>query len=172
MLTVLPESQGDLLAVRVSGTMTREDYGQFRSRAEQMMRDHGQIRVLMELDNLHGWSVGAAWEDLKFGLSHLGRFERCAIVGDRKWEAWMTELAKPFFRVEYFDRSQMDEARRWLNQPETALAHHGHGPHSLVGEVTCFVRRHPLTTAAVGLGLGALAYWSTRPRSMTGAFKA
>ena len=32
----------------------------------------------------------------------------------------MTLLAKPFFRVEFFDRAQRDEARRWLEQPAGA----------------------------------------------------
>jgi hypothetical protein len=166
MITFLPESQENLLAARFSGTLTRDDYGQFRDRAEQLMRQYGKVRCLLELDDIQGCEPGAAWDDLKFGLSHLGRFEGCAVVGDRRWEEWMIKLSKPFFPVEYFDRSQRDAALDWVRHPERAVRH------GLVGEVWDFARRHPLASAAVGLGVGALVVWSLRPRTPAGALSA
>ncbi len=60
---------------------------------------YGRIRVLMDLQDFHGWDFGAAWADFTFGLKHLGQLERCAVVGDKRWEEWLTDLGKPFFQV-------------------------------------------------------------------------
>jgi hypothetical protein len=158
MITFLPETQGDTLAVRLSGRVTRDDYRQFRERAEALLRDHGHMRVLMDLEGLSRMEPGVAWDDMKFGLAHLGQFDSCAVVGDRAWERWVAYLGKPFMRVAYFDRSERDRAQDWLRQP--APAHAGHG---FLGDVAYFARRHPLTAAAVGVGVGALMFWTMRP---------
>jgi len=163
MIEFLPECQGNVVAVRASGQLTHEDYEQFRPRVEEAQRRHGSVRVLMELDDFHGWTVGAAWDDLKLGLAHLGQFERCAIVGDRAWERWMVALGKPFFDVEFFDRSQAAQAREWLRRPTL--------PGTPVGrpwleDLAGMVRRHPVAAVLIGLGLLALVAEAGRHRGL------
>jgi hypothetical protein len=84
-------------------------------------------------------------------LRHLGQFNRCAILGDRRWEEWMTKLVKPFFRVEYFDRSQREAAWRWLMQPVPHAGRPG-----LLRAARHLVRRHPLMSLVITGGLVAL----------------
>jgi hypothetical protein len=38
-----------------------------------------RIRILLELDDFHGWELAARWEDLKFGLRHYRDLERLAL---------------------------------------------------------------------------------------------
>jgi universal stress protein A len=159
MITVLPESRDNLLVARASGKLTHEDYEQFRGRLDRLLREHGKVRVLLELTDFHGWEARAAWDDLMLGLRHYGRFERCAVVGDRKWEEWLVALARPFWRVEYFDARERDRALAWLQEPEEAAAGPGEG---LWPQLVGFVRRHPVPCALIGLGLAALALGAFR----------
>jgi hypothetical protein len=113
-LTFLEGRFGNALGVRASGTLTRADYQQLVPRLEELIRQHGRVRVLFDLEDCRGWQAGAAWDDLKFALRHGGDVERCAVVGGRKWQEWLTRLSRPFFKVRYFDRARLDRARRWL----------------------------------------------------------
>lgn len=104
------------LVVRASDKLSKEDYAQFVPEVERLIKEEGKIRLLFEMQDFHGWEVGALWEDIKFDLKHFADIERLAIVGEKKWEEWMATFCKPFTRAEirYFDQSQTDEARNWL----------------------------------------------------------
>jgi hypothetical protein len=150
MLTVEPHTPDNVVDAHAHGKLTREDYEDFRLHVEQMVRQHGSARVLLELeDDFQGWDPGAAWDDLKLGWRYYGKFDRCAVLGNHAWEKWMVKLAAPFFRVQYFDRSRREEAWRWLMQPVPRES----GWFDRVGG---FIRRNPVLSLAIAGGLGAL----------------
>jgi universal stress protein A len=151
MLTFEPHTPDNVVVGHATGKLTHEDYEDFRNNVEEMIHEHGSVRVMLDLKDFHGWDLRAAWDDLKLGLQHPGKFDRCAILGDRRWEAWMTKLAKPFYRVEYFDRSQREAAWRWLMQPVPQASEAG-----FFDAVRSFIRRHPMASLAVAGGLAAL----------------
>lgn len=113
------ESGGKVLAVRVSGKLTKEDYGHFVPEIERLILQHGKLRLLCEMQDFHGWTAGALWEDFKFDLKHFRDIERLAIVGETKWQKNMAVFCKPFTMasVRYFEHSQANEALAWLVQP-------------------------------------------------------
>jgi hypothetical protein len=117
MFQKLSESSEKVLGFKVSGKLTDEDYKVFVPQIEKIIQEFGRISLLLELDDFHGWDLGAAWDDFKFGMKHSKDFKRVAIVGDKKWEEWMARLAKPFMKAEvkYFEGSQLQEAWEWLN---------------------------------------------------------
>ena len=108
----------NILTVRLSGKLTKEDYEQFVPEIERMMKAHDKVRILVELADFHGWTTAAAWEDTKFGMHHFNDIERIALVGDAAWEKGMALLCKPFTmaKVKYFDRSQMAAAKTWIQE--------------------------------------------------------
>lgn len=110
----------NILTMRLSGKLTKDDYEQLVPEIERMMKVHDKIRILVELDDFHGWSAAAAWEDTKFGMHHFSDIERMAIVGDTAWEKGMTLLVKPFTKakVKYFDASQMAAAKTWITEDQ------------------------------------------------------
>src|SRR5579863_8238691 len=85
-----------VLAVRVSGKLTKEDYERFVPEFERLVKEHGKIRVLFEMTDFHGWEAGALWQDIKFDVKHFTDIERLAMVGDKKWEKGMSVFCKPF----------------------------------------------------------------------------
>jgi len=113
----LKESQdGKTLEVQLTGKLTREDYGHFVPAVERLVKEHGKIHMLVEMHDFHGWTAGALWEDIKFDAKHFKDIDRLAIVGERKWQHGMAVFCKPFTtaRIQYFDQSGIDDARRWL----------------------------------------------------------
>jgi len=92
------------------------NYEAFLPDVEENIRNHESIRILLELDDFHGWNFSAGWEDLKFGLRHYRDLQRLGIVGDHSWERVMASAFKPFTRgeVRYFERAEMDAAYKWI----------------------------------------------------------
>lgn len=117
-ITLNEKNGGKVLEVQVSGKLTHDDYQHFGPRFQQMVRQHGKIRVLFEMLDFHGWEAAALWDDIKLDLKHFSDIERLAMVGDRKWEKGMSVFCRPFTtaQVRYFDRTAIDEARAWLEQ--------------------------------------------------------
>jgi hypothetical protein len=110
------EVDGKIETIKLSGQLTKEDYQRFLPQIERRINQHGKVRMLVQMTDFHGWSMGALWEDIKFDLKHFSHIERLALVGDRKWQAAMAIFCKPFTtaQIRYFDQSQLDEAHHWL----------------------------------------------------------
>ena len=112
------ENNGKLLTIHVSGKLVKADYDQFVPEVERLVRQHGKLRMLFDMTGFHGWNVGAAWEDFKFGIEHFADIERLAMVGEKQWQHGMAVFCKPFTRatVRYFDHADVAEARKWLGE--------------------------------------------------------
>jgi hypothetical protein len=110
------EDGGKLLVLTLSGKLTKEDYEKFGPEVERLIKQHGKVRILCQMQDFHGWSLGALWEDVKFDVKHFRDIERLALVGDRKWEKDMAAFCKPFTtaKIKYFDVSAADEAATWI----------------------------------------------------------
>jgi hypothetical protein len=110
------EHGGKVLAVDLSGKLTKEDYQKFVPEIERLIRQHGKLRMLVELTGFHGWEMGALWEDIKFDVKHFRDLERIAFVGDRAWEKGMATFCKPFTTatIRYFDSADREQALKWV----------------------------------------------------------
>lgn len=107
---------GKLLHVKATGKLTKESYETFAPVVDQLIEEHGKLRILFEMHDFHGWTAGAVWEDMKFDFEHWKDIERLAIVGESKWEQDMAVFCKPFTlaKIKYFDHSKLEEAKAWL----------------------------------------------------------
>lgn len=109
-------AEGKVIGAHLSGKLTGEDYKRLTPEIERMISRHGRIRMLADMHDFHGWSARAFWEEVKMDAKHFNHIERAAIVGEAKWQEWMTKFCRPFTtaKVRYFDQSQMDQARAWI----------------------------------------------------------
>ena len=98
--------------------LTKSDYALFVPQLENLMEKEGAIRVLVEFQHFQGWTIGALWEDTKFGAKHFNDIDRLAIVGDRQWEKHLATFIKPFTKatVRYYDKTEKEEAKNWLRE--------------------------------------------------------
>jgi hypothetical protein len=120
MIETIETGSPEVLGLKLCGRLHDEDYRQFLPSIETRLTAKGKVRLFVQFEDFHGWDLHAAWDDLKFNLKHHSDFQRIAMVGDRKWEKWMANFCKPFFKakVKYFDRSEVDAAWKWLESTE------------------------------------------------------
>ncbi|HWD93864.1 MAG TPA: STAS/SEC14 domain-containing protein [Verrucomicrobiae bacterium] len=106
-----------VLEVIASGKLTDEDYQRrFIPEIERLTKQHGKISLLFEMIQFHGWEPKAAWDDFKLNIKHRHDISRVAMVGDKAWQHWLTEFAKPFTAAEvrYFEQTDAGQARAWV----------------------------------------------------------
>ncbi|MEU7429931.1 STAS/SEC14 domain-containing protein [Streptomyces sioyaensis] len=148
MLERLKDAPAGVDAVKAVGTVSKNDYERVIEPLVNDARSEGRrIRILIELGpEFRSFTPGAAWEDLKTGLSSLRLFEGCAIVSDIGWVRESTRLTSFLMPcpVRVFGNQERDEALRWVSSlPE--------GPgisHRLVPETQVLVAeiQQPLRT--------------------------
>ncbi len=112
------QADGNVVTVKVNGKLSKSDYETFAPRVEESIVQHGKIRILLVMEDFHGWEMGALWEDIKFDVKHFRDIEKLAMVGDAKWEQWMAAFCKPFTTasVKSFRVAQLDQAAAWLRE--------------------------------------------------------
>src|SRR5579859_3172437 len=115
-VTLKETNGGKVLEVGLTGKLTEEDYQIFIPVVERLVKEHGKIRMLVDMHDFHGWTMGALWQDIKFDVKHFRDIERVAMVGETQWEHGMAVFCKPFTaaKVRYFYRAEIDQARSWL----------------------------------------------------------
>ncbi len=119
MIDLLDQSTGNVFGMRVSGMLLQQDYERFVPMLENLIEEHGSVRCLVEMTGLHGIKLRALWDEIKFDVRHARQIERCAVVGDRAWEAWMTRLSRPIFsnaEIRFFDVTARDQAWEWIQE--------------------------------------------------------
>ncbi len=114
------ENGGKILVIHVSGKLKKADYEDFVPEFDRLAGQQGKVCVLFDMVDFHGWELGAAWEDLKFGVAHFDDIERLATVGEKKWQRDMVAFVKPFTKakVRFFEHSDTAEARKWLGETQ------------------------------------------------------
>lgn len=119
------ENGGKIVIIHLTGKLVKADYEKIAPEFERLVRQHGSLRLLCDMTDFHGWQPGAAWQDLKLGITHFAHVERLAIVGETKWQHGMAMFCRPFTRaiVRYFDHADANKAREWID--EGMLAHAG-----------------------------------------------
>jgi hypothetical protein len=110
------ELLGDRVAITASGTLERSDYDRVVPQLEDAIAEWGKLRILIELQDFRGWRPGALLDELRFDARHRNDFSRCAVVGDRASERWITELTAPLVdgEVRFFASDELDAACDWL----------------------------------------------------------
>jgi hypothetical protein len=118
MIEVLPESQGNVIGVKISGKITSREYEEvIIPRVEAILQEHGPARFMWLLDeSFQGAEAGAIWDDTKFGIKHRHDFEKLALVGGAKWMEWLTKLCAKMMSGETktFTLKQLQEAWDWI----------------------------------------------------------
>jgi len=119
MIEILPQSTGNVVAVRVNGKLVHEDYQQFIPQLEQVLAQYGSLRCYCEMTNFEGVTWQAMLDEMKFDVQHCNQIERCAIVTDASWSQWVTKFSQLVFhnaQIETFPLNETEEAWNWVTQ--------------------------------------------------------
>jgi hypothetical protein len=85
MIEFLPETKGNLLAIKMSGTILEEDYERCFEEAESMLDRERVEHILLDWEHLQGWVPGARSVGTWFGMHYRALVGRVAIIADEKW---------------------------------------------------------------------------------------
>lgn len=100
-----------------SGKLEKRDYQAFVPKLEAVMAEDKPMRLLMELNDFHGWTLGALVQECKLIIKHYNdHLERVAVVGDRWWEKTAVSVARLFTKIQvrYYPSQQRDLAEAWI----------------------------------------------------------
>ena len=111
------------MKLKINGTLTHKDYQVMIPMIENAIKgvDEPKVHLLIDAINLDGLEARAAWDDLKFALTHMELFTKIAFVGNKKWEEYSIKISNYFMisDIKYFE--SIDEAIVWINSKEIKL---------------------------------------------------
>ena len=117
---VLEGYADDVLAISAHSKITTEDYENVLiPEFEKKARAEGKVKLLLIFgDDFTGYSVGAAWDDAKFGFLHLKEMAGLAVVSDVEWLRLGVKALAPFIHgpVALFHSDELAEATKWVNE--------------------------------------------------------
>jgi hypothetical protein len=118
MIEQISQGSDKILGFKMSGKLHDEDYKKFVPLVDAAIAKEGKTRILAQFHDFHGWDAKALWDDIKFSTTHCTKIERIALVGDKKWEKWMSTVCKPFTmaKIRYFDAGEIEAAKEWLEE--------------------------------------------------------
>ena len=106
------------LKLKITGKLTHKDYETIIPMIDSALAEvkEPKINTLVDITELDGWEMRAAWDDFKLGLKHGSEFEKIALVGNKKWQEAISKISNWFMsgEIKYFEKR--DEGLLWLSQ--------------------------------------------------------
>jgi lactate dehydrogenase-like 2-hydroxyacid dehydrogenase len=117
MIKILDSTEGNLVAIRATGNITKEDYEKIVPVLKEKIEEYGGVKWYFEMSEDHKWDMGALAKDIAFDFSEGRNVEKIAIVGAGAVEEQLTKLLKPLIGgpVRFFDSDEKDEALSWIS---------------------------------------------------------
>jgi hypothetical protein len=113
----------NVVAVAAKGHVTRADYETVLiPKVESTLKRFKKMRLYYELGSeFAGIAPGAAWEDFKVGVEHLGSWQRAAIVTDVEWIRHMANAFRFLMpgHMRVFATADKAAAKTWLLEGES-----------------------------------------------------
>ena len=114
-LTDVPEG---VLGFRAVGEVTKADYTDVLEPAvEEALKTGDKLRVLFLIpEEWSGMAGGATWEDTRFGVAHIAKWEKVAAVTDKEWIRHSINLFGYLVPGQFraFPLAEEAEARAWV----------------------------------------------------------
>ncbi len=118
-VTLLPESDGALVGVRVTGRLRDADYQKLQADLLQRLPADGKLRLLTVIDeDFRGWTPKACLDDIAMAFAPWSRrFEKLALVAGPGLVRWCAEhfpAALLPYPMKVFSPAEIDAAWAWL----------------------------------------------------------
>lgn len=106
-----------VLKVVAPAKLQSGDFAELALQIEPIIRQKGQLRLMIDASRLAGWKDLAALEEhAAFVKSHQEKVERIAVIAAQEWQRWLISAIKVFLHpeVRVFESGEEGEALRWL----------------------------------------------------------
>jgi hypothetical protein len=114
------DSADDVIALKVSGKLMRDELEEVTARLERSFADHAKTHVYVEIEDYRGFELAALPDYLPHAfamMKRLDRFGRVAVVSDQSWIRWATRLESallPHISYEVFEGAERHRALAWV----------------------------------------------------------
>jgi hypothetical protein len=119
MITILPVTAGNLIAIRISGVLSKSDYPEFLALTKQKVTEFEDISLYIEIENFQEITLQSIWEEIKFEFRYFNNIDKLALVGEKDWQRRAASVltALTTAEVKYFDKKDKDIALTWIQKP-------------------------------------------------------
>lgn len=117
--TIMPETDGRVLCVQVDKPISKVGYEQnFLPRLQNMLQEHGELRVLIYYKDYQGWEMEAAQNDMEAVLVYGKKVRKLALVNPPDREVFRREFKKPLISGELvvFKEEELSDAISWVKK--------------------------------------------------------
>ena len=117
-ITITKEDSDQVLNLSLCGSFSETDYQHALPEIQRAAREHGPIRVLLDIHHFNPESSTGAWERFFAALNRSLGVERLAFVGEPPIRDWMRQFAHSLkgAKVGYFSPDQCWVAQCWLGK--------------------------------------------------------
>ncbi|MCC4227458.1 MULTISPECIES: SpoIIAA family protein [Flavobacteriaceae] len=118
MLQIIELQGKNIVATKASGKLDKKDIEKIHPLIHAILDKGMKVRWYFEMEEFTGWDFPGLWEDLKMDTAHAKDYEKIAMVGNKKWQDWITQFMKPFTNAEikYFDLEEKEIAKEWIKK--------------------------------------------------------
>ncbi|MXS86530.1 STAS/SEC14 domain-containing protein [Nitrosomonas sp. HPC101] len=108
------EETGNLIIVAIIGEFTLDDFRQFEDQVLYKFHFNGEANLLLDWRDMVSYTVGVAWEEIRFMREHGSKINRVAVVADSQWQVWSAWVSNLFIDADVVVFSDYDEAYTWI----------------------------------------------------------
>jgi hypothetical protein len=114
----LPESSSDTVGWRLEGRLSDAEVEAMHEELATIIADKGSARVLVDLTAVEIVEPSAIWEDLRRSIGTAGDIDRMAVIGDERWQRWLTTAADELSPAEarFYEPDASAAAWVWLRR--------------------------------------------------------
>ena len=105
------------LQIIVPEKLKADDFSQIAPQVDSIIRQHGNIRLLIDASQFSGWENVVAFENhAAFVKRHQDKVERIAVIVGHEWQHWLVGTVRIFLHpeVKAYDKGQEREALQWI----------------------------------------------------------
>lgn len=116
-MLMIKHGTGNLVELTVTGKLKSEDFKELAEKADTLIKEYGNVRVLIDASGFDGWdNLAAAEGHFGFVKEHHEKVERLAIIAGHMWQHWLAALAHVFVhpKMKVFNKGQAEEAKAWI----------------------------------------------------------
>jgi stage II sporulation SpoAA-like protein len=119
MIEQIKDVPANMVAFRVSGGVTKDDFDTVHFHVENIVQKTGKLNYLLQLDNSPAdFTVGAWLQDAMLGIKNLSKWNRAAIVSDSETVLKFTEVFSKVMPGEFrgFHKDDLQQAIDWTSE--------------------------------------------------------
>lgn len=116
MLELLDLPDSNIIGFSLSETLTEDDYEGFVSDLRSELEAHTTTRLVLDIEDVDGWSPEDRWENLTLDIRHVQDLDKVAVIGDDVWEPLQDkiEFLFPMSQIQTYESEDREEALAWI----------------------------------------------------------